>query len=384
MQSTKHSIRKFVLLILLSNVNCYLESDDVRLDSWTPAEQIKFYPRKSTNEKQMMRNEEENELRNSYSSNVSPIRADKKEYDNELENDANQESKVSSRVENRRSNRLYRLDKKEQDSAFSQSNRSSLSLDDNLESNQHLIWFLMAKIIPTTSKLDQLLCNANSSTEQLCTSFNHLHVLVGKNKRNSNDETFRRARLIEDLSNRFDQLARHTFSDSNSRPNSHLDTYSDEMFNNYKRYNDPTNHIKDYKIRRTNHGRNHDLNQNLKSNFHKKFDINHKLNVNSNQNFEQIYNHKRNSKKNRDFNVNQIYSYKKASSYNPFLDELINSKSIYKHHQRLKRSINRVVEQVANTTLNQHKLTKRSLDNEIKYPDIQQFGKHTCFIIHYY
>lgn len=338
MQSIKFCICEFLLIISLFEVNCYSNSE-FRLDNWTPIEQIKFHPRKSSNEKLMFRNNDDDRTQ----SRKAKYLFNSPEFDKETSKDNQNEVQNSefgtindkiSELENSDSNRKYfKLNKKEEDVLDILSNnpldklpnRTSSNIDD--ENNQHLIWFLMTKIIPTTTKLNQLLCNSDrNSTEQLCTSFNHLHLLVGKSKRSSNDETFRRARLIEDLSNEVDDRSKSI----------------------------------DKKL--------YDYNHKFSNKLNKEFDHSiskHNLHPNSQHlNFDHFLKLKKSHLKSNKFN----YPY--------YLDGLINSKSIYKHHQRLKRTIIELVDQLkSGSTINQHKLAKRSLDNEIKYPDIQQFGK---------
>ena len=373
MQSIKFCICEFLLIILLSDVNGY---SDVRLETdWTPTEQIKFYPRKSG--KSAFRDSDDERARQRFhvfDSNQlgEPDRTGLvSAYDQAEQNDA------APNIESGSENGFKRngdkpiesgqpdekqLNKKEQDHVLdalmgnllndlSQQNKS-VQDERSLVHNQHLIWFLIAKIIPTTSKLNQFLCSANgSSSDQLCTSFNHLHLLVGKSKRSSsNDETFRKARLIEDLSNQFDDLNRHSFG---------------------RRPSDPAL------------GQMHD-------NFDKKFDIklNHKFsNQFDHRNFAQrAFNHYDPNKRDfeslppsfdqspvrADFEAN-LETKKSANRYH--LNRLMNSKSIYKHHQRLKRTVDTVLDQLAGKNATpEHRISRRSVDNEIKYPDIQQFG----------
>lgn len=236
----------------------------------------------------------------------------------------------------------------------------SLPVDErSLQQNQHLIWFLMAKIIPTTTKLNQFLCGANgSSSDQLCTSFNHLHLLVGKSKRSSsNDETFQRARLIEDLSNQFDDLNRRPYGQRlheqrRGQVHGNLDKKFDIKLNH--KFSNKFNH-RNFAVAQ--HAFNHyDLNKRDFESLPPAFDV---VAPEAGADFEADYETKRSL----------------GNRYH--LNRLMNSKSIYKHHQRLKRTVDTVLDQLASTnaTLEQHRIGRRSVDNDIKYPDIQQFGE---------
>ena len=338
---------KLFLIILLSEVNCYLDSE-LRLDNWTPSEQIKFNPRKNEELNEKYRRDEERNVNRYDTYHLLNV----PEKDNYRLNDRMNEANMQDGIENRQANEIvnhpeyHKLNKKEQDNVLNlltsldNLKNKTQKMDDKHLDAQYLIWFLIfhSKIIPTTTKLNQFLCNANNSTE-LCTSFNQLHVLVGKSKRNSNDETFRKARLIENLSDKFDEL-----------------TQTNKFNNKYKRFNQ-NNLDKKFDIKLDSHTFNHQFN--------------HRHNHNNN-----FGNHFKSS--------HQINEFKK-SAYPFHLDRLINSKSIYKHHQRLKRNINNLVDQFGNQNrtfdqaFDQHQLIKRNLDNEIKYPDIQQFGKFRDF-----
>lgn len=391
MQSIKFYICEFFLIILLSDVNGYSE---VRLDDWTPTEQIKFYPRKSAKSTYTDADEERsrqaarfdafapyfNQLTEpDQTGRAGEYSRDPREQsdaaaspDGQLENGfkrtGNQE------IENGRpaARKHFKLNKKEQavntlDALWAnllgdllQQNKSQpAGTSGALENNQHLIWFLMAKIIPTTTKLNEFLCNANgsSSAEQLCTSFNHLHLLVGKSKRSSsNDETFRRARLIEDLSNQFDGLNRQsafgkrlpaTYGQVHGNLDKKFDIKLDHKFSN------KFDHRKFAAAQRSfNH---YDLNKRDSESLPPSFDEASPGRVDFKANFE----------------------HQKSLGNRYHLNRLMSSKSLYKHHQRLKRSVDTVLDQLAsrNSTVQPHQISRRSTENEIKYPDIQQFGK---------
>lgn len=293
MQLIRIFILKCFLFSLLSIVNCYLESD-IRLD-WKPNEQIKFYPKKN-GKNQILNNENLN--RNEF---------DRKELKFQKLNPFLSSNLIDH--DDLLNNEFLKLDKKlnefyNNDLKINLKDNKLLNDQSDEINNQNLIWFLIAKIIPTTNKLNHFLCNANQSTQQLCTSFNHLHLLVGKNKRNQHkDDIFNKIKLIENLSNEFN-----------------------DEFNKFSK-------------------------RNLNRKSDKRF---------TNQNLDQ-----------NNFNKQSTYL------LNPYLKELLNSKSIYKHHQRLKRTIENLTSQL-NQTSNHHNLSKRSLDNEINYSNVQ-YGEFFCF-----
>lgn len=367
MQSIKFYICEFFLIILLSDVNGY---SDVRLDDWTPSEQIKFYPRKSAKSTFTDADDERPAARfDAFAPNFNQLADQTGEYSRDLreQNDASSDGQLDfKRTGNQgpmSAKKHFKMDKKEQaanalDTLWTnmlgdllQANKSQPA-SGGLEHNQHLIWFLMAKIIPTTTKLNEFLCHANgsSSAEQLCTSFNHLHLLVGKSKRSSsNDETFRRARLIEDLSNRFDDQNRQPeFGRRPPTTYGNIDKKFDIKFDHSNKFD----HRKFSTVQRSfNH---YDLNKRDYESLPPSFGE-----VSGNAGFE------------------TNFEPKKQLGNRYHLNRLMNSKSLYKHHQRLKRSVDTVLDQLAsrNATVQPHRIDRRSTENEIKYPDIQQFGK---------
>lgn len=308
MQLIKISFFKFFLvgsllkLLSLTSVNCYLESQ-VRFTDWRPKEQITFYPVKYSSEDVERRRlrkplEETDDLPSK--SNENSIGLNKDQIN------SNDMFKLNKKLHNIVHDGLYNDrsdDENLNDNMLKTLRVNPLVANKNLTiEEQNLIWFLVTKIIPTTHKLNQFLCHSNHSTGQLCTAFNHLHLLVGKTKRNQqNDDIFKKVKLIENLSNEF--------SDKSSKRN--LNRKSDRRFYQKSNVDNFNNHLK------------------FKNQF---------------------------------------------SKSDPYLEQILNSNSIYKHHQRLRRAIDTLSSQISDQTFN-HKLAKRSLDNnDLGYSNVQQYG----------